>query len=37
MNPVKFVVGLYVLSAFDLGMTTGAVEGEPSNPAMVVL
>ena len=27
VNPVKFVVGLYVLSAFDLGMTTGAVEG----------
>jgi hypothetical protein len=27
VNPVKFLVGLYVLSAFDIGMTIGAVEG----------
>lgn len=26
-NPVKIVVGIYALSAFDLGMTVGAIEG----------
>ena len=27
VNPVRFLVGAYGLTAFDLGMTLGAIEG----------
>jgi len=27
VNPIKFLVGLYALTAFDLGMLVGAIEG----------